>query len=291
MAYREMFYQGQSVPFKDHIKLFRATLKAIMSDETPPHTLMIFNGGSFLAMDMHLQKEILETAITYPSIRRIVVESRAQLITDETIEWIVKILNSKDKHFTIRIGIETQDDYLRLKILKKGHTRKQLEKAVSIMRKYGVERGGYVLLNPAPGLEPLWAVEESKKTIEFILGNESGQLGMNEVYFCSTNIGQNSLLALYWKEGKFWPASLWMVLKVLLLTAGKYRGRVYLLPFKDEPPFLAIPSNHVPEGIREDLQGARGCDLIFYEMFENYRQSMDSDCLTPPQCECRPEWF
>ena len=182
--------------------------------------------------------------------------------------------------------METQDDRLRLKVLKKGHSRRQLFAAMRVMQKHGVGSGGYILLNPAPGLEPEWAVEEAKCTLDWVLGDGPDSLGMDEAYFCATCVGQGTALAGFWEEGAFRPATLWMVLEVLQHAVGQYGPRAHLLPFADEPPFLAVPSNHVAAGIPEDLSGARGCDRAFHEMFAAYRATYDSSVLVAPQCTC-----
>lgn len=280
--FKRVFYETSQIPERDYVELFRTTKRAV---DIKFHTLMIFNAGSFLAMPLRVQEEIMGEISNLPAIRRVVIESRAELITKESVARIVSLLNTRQR-LTIRIGVETKNDTLRLKVLRKGHSRQRLKRACIIMKDYGVTSGGYVLLNPAPGLGPLQALQECQDTLEWVLDD----LKMDEAYFAATCVGPDSELARAWKEGRFKPATLWMVFKILQ-SARKYRNRVHLLRFKDTPELLAVPSNHIPQGIPENLVGAQGCDLLCHGILDQYRNTMDHSVLTPPDCECRPDWF
>jgi radical SAM enzyme (TIGR01210 family) len=282
--YRVAFYRGNTVPHADHLDLFRRTLRLI-GDEKEFHTLMIFNAGSFLAMPVPVQQGLFQAAMEYPFMKRIVIEARAPLITDVALRPLLGILEPFGVKLTVRVGVETSDDHLRLKVLKKGHSRGQLEKAAHVMRNLGVTSGGYVLLNPAPGLERAWAKAEAITTIEWVLDREQG-LGMDEVYFGPTCVGQNTALARHWEDGSFTPADLHAVLEVLHAVLPRHHGKLHLLPFVDEPPFLAVPSNHVPRGLPQSLEGALGCDMAYHRMFDAFRTTHDPSLLHMIPCSC-----
>lgn len=290
IGYREQFSEGRPIGAPEHIAMFRATLGSALEGTEPPHTLMIFNAGSFFAMPPAVRDAVVKDVAAREGIRRLVIESRAELITDDALLPVVSVLNERGIGLTVRIGVETQDDRLRLTVLRKGHSRKQLLAAAAVLREHGVRAGGYTLLNPAPGLDPQWAVEECLKTLDFVLDSGDGSLGMDEAYFCSTNVG-GPVIEKEWREGRFAPASLWMVYATLRKAIKSHEGRVHLLPFKDVPELKAVPSNHVPQGIPENLSGARGCDRAFHAMFDGYRETMDPSVLIPPECSCRPEWI
>ena len=287
IGYRNGFYGGALVPDTDHLAFFKETLVRTLR-EGSVHTLMVFNAGSFLAMSPSLQEAVAAEVGRSP-VKRLVVESRAELITIPNLEPVLRGIPSD--RLTVRIGVETQDDRTRLSLLRKGHTRKELLRASALLRELGICSGGYVLLGPVPGMQPCTAVAEACATIRWVLGSGPGDLGMNEAYFSSANVGPGTVLEEAWRDGEFCPANLWMVLEVLRHTGG-HSGRVHLLPFRDEPPLLAVPSNHVPKGISEDLAGAQGCDLEFHAMLDAYRRTMDPAALAaPPKCSCRPSWF
>ncbi|HUX35712.1 MAG TPA: radical SAM protein [Candidatus Paceibacterota bacterium] len=293
-GYRQEFFGGRILTAKEYLEMFRTNLECMAPPNGCIHTAMVFNAGSFLAESanpVEVQTGIARMIAEHPTIVRLVIEARAVLITAPALRRITDILQPAGKLLTIRIGVETQDDYLRLKMLRKGHTRQHLLEAVQAMRETGVNSGGYVLLNPAPGLSISRAIEETERTVEWVLGIGEGDLDMDEAYFGPTCVGPGTLLEAEWSAGKFRPASLWATWKVLRRAAQAHGRRVHLLPFKDEPPFLAVPSNHLPAGIPENLEGAQGCDLEFHRLFQQYRETMDMSALENiPTCSCRPNW-
>lgn len=288
--FRSDFYDGHMTS-KDHLDMFRRVLAA-EDKEGVFDTIAIFNAGSFFAMPEALQNDLLQNVARHPYIRRVVVESRAELITHPVVERTKSFLEEGDLDLTVRIGVESQDDHLRQRVLKKGHKRAVLRQATEILKSHDISVGGYVLLNPAPDLDPRWALDEAKKTLEWVLG--SAGLGMDEAYYCATCVGQGkspSPLEIAWKAGRFSPASLWMVFDALKHGAEMFPGRVHMLPFQDEPPFLAVPSNHVAQGVPQDLSGATECDMEFHRVLGRYRETMDPSVLEAPECSCRPDWM
>jgi len=225
----------------------------------------------------------------------------------ERVKLLVDILRPASIALTIRVGVETQNDQLRLRVLRKGHKRTQLYSAMEVMKSQGVTSGGYVLLKPAPNkslrviMDNLdatdeevdkWAVEETKKTLDFVLGKRENDLGMDEAYYGPTCVGPDTPLTALWQSGEFWPVSLWMVFHVLRGAIERYGSRVHLLPFVDVPPFLAVPStDHDQRWLPENLDGAVECALKLHSMFDHYRETMQPSVLLPPLCECRPKWL
>jgi uncharacterized Fe-S cluster-containing MiaB family protein len=264
---------------------------------------MVFNAGSFFSGGDNapeVQEGLARMIADHPTVRRLIVESRAQLITPDSLRRVTSILASAGKHLTVRIGIETKDWDLRAKKLMKGQTLRHLREAVAAMKEQGVVAGGYVLLNPCADLDPIWAMNEAEATIDWILNPPEDGLGMDEAYFRPVCVAPDLEipgkparpgLEPEWRAGNFQPATLWETWQVLRNSVRKHGRRVYLLPFRDEPAFLAVPSNHVHEGIPETLEGAQGCDLQFHELMDEFRRTMDPALLeSPPECSCRPAW-
>lgn len=312
IEYEHGFYDGKIVPFSDQVGMFAINLRKALLKKPHLHTLGIFNAASYFEMGSDLEIALIEKIVQIaPSIKRLVIESRAELITEEKVIPIVERLNKVEINLTIRVGVETQHDTLREKVLKKGHPRVHLFRARDVMKRHNVAGGGYALLKPAPrymmapaiGDNSLseddvnqWAVQETKDTIEFILGNGDNQLGWDEVYYCATNVGPGTPLEKEWRQGNFEVASLWMVYDVLRSTK-QYGRKIQLLPFKDTPPFLAVSSNHNPKGLPESLEGATDCDLLFHAALNNYRETLDMEALVAAidaaDCckSCKPSWI
>lgn len=286
LDYQRTFYDGSIGP-EELARLFHLSLPVALEAAPGTHTLNVFNAGSFLYMPFELQEAVIRSVRQMTDIRRLVIESRANFITPERVEPVLELLGPV--LLTIRVGVETKEHHLRTKVLPKGQSVEQLVAACACMRRLGVTAGGYVLLKPAPGLASHEALAEAKATIDWVMDSGSDCLGMEEAYFCAACVPPNGRLFEAWRAGTFQPASLSMVLEVIRFAADHFGRRVHLLPFKDIPPFVAIPSNHVPKGIPEDLTGATGCDLAFHEVFDQYRQTMNKEVLVSPACpSCMP---
>jgi radical SAM enzyme (TIGR01210 family) len=276
---------GGSMTSEDHLDLFDQVVESIFVSVPDLHTLKVFNGGSFFQMPRVMQERIMRRIAESGRVRRVVVEARAGLITSEALDPLLSILG--EIRLTVRIGVETKDNHLRTKRLPKGQSYGQLLAASAVMLERGVMSGGYVLLNPAAGLSQEQMVCEARSTIEWVLEKGAANLGMQEVYFCATCVEPGTRLEEEWLSGAFRPAKLWDVFDVLVWAVGRYGPKVHLLPFEEALPYRAVPSNHVPQGIPQDLEGAQGCDLQFHRMLRRYRDTMDPGVLEPPSCSCR----
>lgn len=286
LEYQSRYFGGSMSP-TDHLKLFEEAFETTLANAPDLHTLNVFNGGSFLHMPRSVQEGVVTQVVASERVRRLVVESRAGLITAEALDPLLEMLG--EVRLTVRIGVETKDHHLRTKRLPKGQSYDQLMAAGEMMRQRRVTSGGYVILNPASGLSRDEMVSEARSTIEWILESDAQGLGMQEVYFCATCVEPGTRLEEEWLAGTFRPARLWDVFDVLTWAVERYGNRVHLLPFQEALPYAAVPSNHVPRGIPQNLEGAEGCDLRFHSMFQRYRETMDPRVLEPPVCSCREE--
>lgn len=280
-SFNQSFYGKPQISSEEHFQLFKSALTAALHKEIP-HTVNVFNAGSFLAMPIELQLAIARELAQHPIVG-IVVDARARLITPMMLSRLTQILASRNIRLTLRIGIETKDDRVRNDILGKGHSLKEIATAVAAMKKFQVIAGAYALLKPGPvpWLDDQGYRQEAVETIRWLFED----LEFDEVYFrtgCVPEAPQTTLYSL-WKNGSFAPATLWDTMAVLKTAATRFPGKVHLLPFTDEPPFVAIPSADNPRGVPETLEGASDLDKRFYEVFQQYRLTMNPSVLiTPP---------
>lgn len=289
----DFFNDGKDPSGEDFVDLFAATLENVKSKN--PVVLKIFNAGSFLAMPGWVQLEMLKMVCAIESVEQIVVEARASLITSARVKPLADMVRAAGKTLQILIGIESQNDQFREEVLGKGHTRTALLAAAQVMRDNGVQSGAYVLFNPAPGLDLLWAKEEALATIRWVLGTGEGCLGFHEVQLNATCVpdAANNLLYKAWLEYKFSPASLSAVYGLLREAVALFPGQVVLGRFMDEPKFVAVPSNHSRRGFPEGSENLPGCDPWYHKVLQKYRNTMDPRVLDeeqPPSCDCHPDW-
>lgn len=301
--YEQMFYGGQRISDAEIVSLFSKTLDHMIVTQSNIHTLCLFNAGSFFSDASNppsVRKQLISVACQTPNLSRIIIETRASDVTEKKMHAVCSELGRNNIDLTVRGGVETQHEILR-QYLKKGQSDKAFRNAVRIIHKFGALMGGYVLLHPAPfstirallGSPEeteenilLWAEEEALRTLDFVLGKPPYNLGMDEAYFCTTNVGPNTVLASAWEKDDFYPAPLRSVCRVLRRGISLYGTRIHMLPFKDERTFLAIPSNHVRKGIAQNLSDAAGCDREVHAMLDTYRDTMNPNYLKDIPCDC-----
>jgi len=278
--FNQSFYGKPQLTSEEHFQLFRSALTAELQQEIP-HTVNVFNAGSFAAMPVDLQLAIVRELAQHP-ITGIVVDARARLITSATLSRLMEILAPRNIRLTIRIGVETKDERVRNDILGKGHSPEEITTAVAAMKESRVIAGAYALLKPGPvpWFDDQGYRHEAIETVRWLVED----LGFDEVYFRTGCVPEAPHTRLYslWESGSFAPATLWDTIAVLKTVAARFPGKVHLLPFKDEPPFVAIPSADNPRGIPETLEDASDLDKRFYEVFQLYRLTMNPLVLTAP---------
>jgi len=120
------------------------------------YTEIAFFGGSFTAIDIELQEELLKVGKYYKDngvVQRIRMSTRPDAISKE-------ILNLQKKYSVdiIELGIQSLDNEV-LKTSNRGHTRQDSENASKLIKEYGFTLGHQVM----PGL-PGSSIEKDMKT-------------------------------------------------------------------------------------------------------------------------------
>lgn len=288
--FRNLFYAGESIPVPDYINLASEALDTF--GQRKMHSLFIFNAGSYFAMPEEVQTGVIDEVLRHQarSIKRLIIESRPGNITNDRIDRLINILRPAGVKLTVRIGLETQNEHLRNHMLRKGITHDEFVAAVKVLKRHNVESGAYILIKPLQMTDEETCIE-AISTVDYAF-----DIGMDEVYLTPLCIGPGTNYEIMWRKGQLAPPSLWIVWRVLKQIANnnRYSGRVHILPFADEPPYLAIPSNHIfgaGKGVNQDMSNAAGCDKQFHSLFEQYRRSLDEGIFdsSPADCSCRPK--
>jgi len=227
----------------------------------------IFNAGSFFnerELSPHFTKWLLNYLSKFPSIERIMVESRCEFIDSNKMEKSIRLLDGKE--LTIGIGLESQDDHIRNVLIRKGLSKRAFENTVSLIHNSGGTVMAYVFLKPV-GLSEKKALNETIKTIEYALS-----VGVDEIEISCAFIQENTPMAAAYEKGEFAPPTLWSILKIIELVE-KNSWPVCIGRFEDEPQPVAVPSN------------CPGCTDSISAAIEQYRQTRQLGKI--PNCDCR----
>lgn len=248
--------------------VFKAMFR--LAEDATADELAVFNGGSFWN-----SREIPESFSDYlftrlgrlSRLKRVMIENRPEYVTEAKICSAKRKLG--DKRLTLAMGFESQDDFIRNSIIRKGVSKRLFEEKVRLIAKSGATSLAYVFLKPV-GLSERKALKEAFDTIRYLL-----DIGVNEVELSCAFVQENTPMFAAFKGGEFKPPKLWSVLAIIE-EAQKNGWPLRVGGFTDEPPPVAIPAN------------CPSCSPVIYEAIERYRIHGKLGAI--PDCKCKSEY-
>jgi len=134
--------------------------------------LIIYNSGSVLnrnEMSQETLSEILGYASTLQDCKVVSLDSREMYVTEKSLDYVVEKLREYQQARVI-IGVETQDDDIRIGKLDKPMTKRGIERAFEVVGRYKGKMGIDVnIVFQLPGVLQEDAIAEAVKTAEFSL--------------------------------------------------------------------------------------------------------------------------
>lgn len=226
------------------------------------------NEGSILDASTFSREQlqyVLTKCAGLPSVKEIVLETRAEFVSEELLNDILKWITPC--HLTLKIGLESADERIREKILHKKMNLCCFEAVVEMLGKKGVGLASYVLVKADPSHSDQEGKTDARKTCDYLkdLCRRFGThltLRINTMY-CA----DNSLWARWAVEQKWEPPSIFDLAEVMLdvidgdvqVFAGLY----------DEG--LATRDGHYE--VRSDFR------RWALDVLERYNQTMDIELL------------
>ena len=223
----------------------------------------IYTSGSFLdenEISIQVRKRIIEE-FDKKSIKKVVVESRPEFITMENLSML-------DDRFIIAIGLETANDYIRNKIINKGFTFSDYERACNQIHSLEMEVKTYLLLKPPFLIErdaisdTIWSGLKCSEYSDYVSINPC-------------NIQKNTRLERLWFERGYRPPRLWSCLEVL-----KNLTRIGL-PIQMDP---------VGAGNERGPHNCGRCDQKIAQAIRDFSLNSDPTLIENLDCECKEIW-
>lgn len=204
--------KGRYIPSESLEKQFDGAMAEFDFRKYP--MLCLYNGGSFLnesEIAAESRRYMLKKIASIPHIRRLIIESRPEYISSETLDEIERLL----PHTTVEIGVgvETARDDIRELILNKGVTTRDLVEVGKKFRGRKTQLLAYVLLNP-PFLNETEAIEDAISTIEFSL-----EIGAALVSIEAVSIQHLTVVSFLYEAGYYSPPWIWSIFEIVKRTA------------------------------------------------------------------------
>ncbi|HJJ56364.1 MAG TPA: archaeosine biosynthesis radical SAM protein RaSEA [Methanocorpusculum sp.] len=229
----------------------------------------IFTSGSVFD-PFEVPCEILDKLGALFQGKKLIVESRAEYITEKPIEQLLSILDQGQSHpLTVSIGLETTNDDIREKSIQKGFSFDDFIHAADICHRYGVGVKAYLMLKPL-FLTEKEAMDDMQKSIREV-SKYADMISMN---LCT--VQSHTELEQYWHRGEFRPPYLWSALKILLDAE------------------VEVSCDPVGGGFKRGPHNCGNCDSKIVSAIKEYSLYADKQVLLSvwnEGCSCKDEWL
>jgi archaeosine synthase beta-subunit len=234
--------------------------------------LSLYNSGSVLnpgELPSEALQNILREIRNFPSVRKVILESRAEFVDDDMIGGLRDALGP-GKSLSIAIGLETADDIKRNLCINKGCTRDEIVSAIERAKPLA-EIQIYILLG-IPFLTEAEAVEDSISSIRC-----AHEMGADEIHIEPLTLQRYTLTELLCRQGLYRLPSLYSLYEVLRAVVPEIKPYV--------SPFLHMP---LPESIPQGCPRCNG--RLFDGLLKRYNIHRDRESLDYDSCECIETW-
>lgn len=226
--------------------------------------LKIFTSGSFFddaEVPPKLRDYLLEK-FQQRGLKKLIVESRPEYITDERIEPF------KGVNLEVGIGLETASDRVRELCINKGFSFEDFKDAATKLRNYGFRVKCYLLLKP-PFLSEGEAIDDAIKSI--VAAKPYADLFSLNL----TNVQKGTLVERLWKAKLYRPPWLWSAVEVLREATAIG---------------VEILSDPVAAGKQRGPHNCGKCDAEVAAAIREFSLTQDTSKLEGLYCECIERW-
>jgi len=254
-------YAGEGAPASAE-DLIAQYENAMQRSSPEVSVVKIYTSGSFLdpqEMPVGARDEIL-TRLEAMGIKRLVIESRPEYITAETIEICLSHLQTE-----FAIGLETSNDLIREHVIQKGFTFRDYVEASEAVHRQGGRVKAYLLQKP-----PL--LTEGQSLQDAITSALQARPFADVLSLNLCNVQRNTLVERMWERGEYRPPWLWSAVEVLKSVPG---------------PIVCDP---VGAGTRRGPHNCGNCDAVVAEAIRAHALDQDVSVFDKLDCECKATW-
>ncbi len=212
-------------------------------------------------------------------VNSVMVETRVDYLTEEKVRESKSYLR-EDQSIELAIGLESADDNIRNKVLRKGLSKKGFEHFADICKNTDSLLLAYVLIK-SPTLTEAEAIKDAVQTADYVyrIANERGIKA--RVAFKPMFIPERTKLEEQYLNGEYQLPKLWTTIEAVKRTAE----------------LASCQPNSIFVGMfDEDLSGDRfssncdECNSVVVEALKRFNGTQDISELERLSCECKAEW-
>jgi radical SAM enzyme (TIGR01210 family) len=252
----------------DYLQQFEKEIKNIDFKRYP--LLNLYNNGSFVndnEIPSEARREILKKINSNPDIKMVVLETRPEFVTEETIKEIRSLI--PNKHIEVAMGLEVKDDFYRTLCLNKGFSLRQFNVAAEIIKKY-LSLRAYVFLKPM-FLTEKESLEQAIETIEYVFS-----IGGTTSSLEACTVQDYTLIQYLHEQGLYTTPWLWSIIEVIKRV--RVPGKLLVGMFQFYPSPFTVPHN------------CEKCNDRVMEAIRQYNRTLDRKVFAGLTCSCKEKW-
>ena len=256
------------------INIFNDHLSRFDIENEEKIAIKLFASGSFLnpyELPIEARDKILTTLANMDNVHEIIVETRPEYVKKEILKDILNIIG--DKLFEVSIGLETSNDYTRLKKINKGFTFKDFKDAVNLIQDlksegYNIKSKAYIFVKPI-------LVNESEAINEAIeTARVCESIGVDRLSFCPATIHGGTVIERFWRKGAYQPPWIWSCIEIINTARQE----------------LTIPCLLDTSGFGS-RRGPYNCKKCNKELKHIIIDNNLTQGIIDYDCECKKEWL
>lgn len=233
--------------------------------------------GSFLndrEISPELRQRICSRVRRLQGIRRVSIESRSEYLTRDKLLSCKHLLNRKTI-LEFGIGLESANDDIRNRVIKKGLSREDFEQVVTIVKETGCDLLVYLLVKPQ-GLTEAQAIDDAVGSAEYVYGVAAkygvrARIAYEPVFIC-----ENTPLEMFFLNGDYHLVNLWSVVDII--RRSHHLGEIFVGLSDENLSFERMPSS-CPK-----------CTKLILDEIEHFNRTQDIAGLEQLDCDCKASY-
>ena len=235
--------------------------------------IKIFTSGSFFdekEIPMQTVYSIFEKIHDISPRSRILVESRPEFINEKIIKGIKTI----HEDIEVAIGIETTNDKIRAKLIRKGFTFDDFKASADILIENGISLKSYLLMKP-PFLDERSAISDMITSVRDLVKRFPEQtISINPM-----NIQKRTVVENLFQRGLYRTPWLWSLTRVMMEVENI---------LCDTSKLMSSPTGG---GRVRGAHNCGKCDKMVLDSIQRFSLTQDFTHLIPPLDCCESDWI
>ena len=264
---------GEKISDQDYLLQIKNVIEAktIIFSDYP--IICLYNDGSMLnetEISFDALVEILKMLESQDSVRKIVIESRVEDITEDKLSKIKQITQKK---IEIAVGFESANETIRDLCINKNFSKEYFEKMRQLCASMEINMVPLLIIKP-PYLTELEAIHDYVESLVYLEQFQFERIDME-----LPTIEKDTLVYELWQRNMYRPLWFWSVIKILRLSQkASLKTPLYISP----------PNYSVPSEVK--TANCDRCDDQIYQAIEQFNRQGDVTIFDAIECSCQTTW-